>query len=239
MELEHYNHLQLNDTNVDKWDDNLEYILNRQRNRCSTFKILHEMEYTRLSRLHRVISIVSISIVSLIATGSSITNDPPINQFDWTFPLNVAYSILLYFSAVISSIQNYYSFDKNADKNREVSLKYSSLSYNIKRMLYLKRESRFDAKKYFEWVNKELDKIMIKAPVISEETNKKFEKKYPDYIKEEFVVLGPIDNDEHYNPDILENIVIENQTINYDLDQFMNDNDMNNITHVGFNTYKL
>jgi len=218
MEAELYDNLNELDLNISEWNKNIEDILKRQKKRCLYFKLLHDEEARRLSILNRIFSIISIILVSITATGTSITNDPNLHNNIWSFYVNIIYSVLLYSSAIISSIQNFYGFDKNSEKNNLTSLRYAALFYNIKRMLSLDRESRFEAEKYFLWANKEFDNIFLKAPIVSKKIYKKFEKKFCKETTENYLSLDIEDKSiNDYNDKELENV-------KYELERFMDHN---------------
>lgn len=175
-------------TNIKDWDDNVEDIIKMQKNRCACYKFIHHQESERLSTINNAISIFNILLVSITATAGIITNNTIFENDKWVFVLNIIDASLLYTSALLISFQNYFNFEKEAEKNKRVSLLYTGLFSNIKRMLSLDKHNRHQANDYFNWVNKEFEAIFTKSPDISknvlEKFNKKYGKDYTVYIKD-------------------------------------------------------
>lgn len=159
---------------IEEWDENIEKILEEQKYKCYLYKTLHEKESNRLDFISKSLNGTNIVIVTFIATGTAVTNDPIFNNTTWSPIVNIVYSILLFSSAIISSTQQYYNFEKNSEKNRLASLKFQTLFNNIKRMLSLDKKYRHNAGNYFSMINREYDSVFLNSPDISESIMKRY-----------------------------------------------------------------
>lgn len=161
---------------VDKWSEGVEEVLQDQQNKCAAYKWMHENQCRTLNRRYKMFNIINIFIVSFTATFTTVKDnvntDSPIHSVEFITPG------LLYFSAVITSLQQFLNFQKEAEKNRNSAIKYTELYYNIKRTLALERNQRQQIKSYYNWVNKEYDNIFSSAPDVEQYSVKDFEKKF-------------------------------------------------------------
>jgi len=231
--MEHFD----NNNNITEWTENIENIINCQKNRCLCYRYLHYCESERLSFINKVLNILNILLVSISATGTIITNNPNFNKLYWAFIINILYAVLLYISALLTSFQNYFNFEKESEKNMLTYLKYSALISNIKRTFLLDKSFRHNANDYFNWVNKEFDNVFLKSPKIDINLEKKFIKKYGNdysvYIPEidiETFKIKKIDSETELqkndkNTSYADNdttiSVIDSKKMEYELERFM------------------
>lgn len=219
---------------IKKWSENIEEILIQQQNKCAAYKWLHEADCNILSKRNKFLSITTIMIVSFSATVSTITADIGNKESKLIMYIQIIYPIFLYLSAIISSLQQFLNYEKEAEKHRTSSIRYTALYNNIKRMLTLEPEQRQHVYNYFTWVNKEYDNIFTSSPSILSSTVNIFEKKF----KTDFSSLK---NDIENNDKIFENeaeeshseiiimneienstpIETETERLKYELDRFM------------------
>lgn len=233
-------------TNSD-WNKQIENVLYEQQNKCAAYKWLHDKQSRRFSKINKWLNIIIIFIVSLTATGTSFTNN--IENFEnnlWKIILNISYSILLYFSAFLSSLQHFLNYEKQAELHRTASLKYTTLYNNIKRTLLLHITQRQQATEYFIWINKEYDSVLSESPNISTNIMNEFESNFGKTLS----LLSSKMDDEYFkkhqentqdvNEEVIINVLKENEIvinsiknkpnkllpesekIKYELDRYMN-----------------
>lgn len=160
--------------NIEEWNENIEKILQEQKYKCFLYKILHEKESNRLNFLSKSLNCTNIVIVTFIATGTAVTNDKAYNNTEWAPVVNIGYSVLLFTSAILTSVGQYYNFEKKSEKNRLASLKFETIYNNIKRMLSLDKKYRHHPSNYFNMINREYDNVFLNSPDIEEITLKNY-----------------------------------------------------------------
>lgn len=209
------------------WTYKIEKILHEQKNKCASYKWMHEYECDILSSRNKMLNILNIAIVSLSATGSIITNDLFSNEKQFLQIFNIIYAIMLYMTSVMSSLQHFLNYEKEAEKHRTVSVKYTTLYNNIKRMLSLDSEQRQSVDNYFTWVNKEYDSIFLSAPDISSSTVLNFETKFNTDLS---LIITDTNNDTNSEIVVIDDNPEENnissnnyntEKLKYELDRFM------------------
>lgn len=226
---------------IKKWTYNIENILTEQQNKCAAYKWMHEFECDILSNRNKWLNIINIIIVSFSATGSIITNDLYFNDNRSLNIFNIIYPVFLYITTVISSLQHFLNYQKEAEKHRTASIRYTALYNNIKRMLILDTVQRQQVNNYFTWVNKEYDNIFSSSPDISSSTINKFKLNFNTEISlktdntngkiPEIVISNDFDlnvnkneNDNDNNDEDFVNVnhdVSETEKLKYELDRFM------------------
>lgn len=102
---------------------------NKYSKLSNDLKILHRKAADHYSRMNTVINIFNITLVSAI---SIVNNVSAVSGYQNVI-LQVGYSGLLYLSALISTIQQFFKFDELAEKHRTASTRYNHL-YNVIQM---------------------------------------------------------------------------------------------------------
>ena len=231
---------------IKKWTENIENILLEQQKNCAAYKWMHERDSMILKKRSKYMSITTISIVSFSATISTLINNikgQNINNEVYITIINIVYPIFLYISAVLSALQQFLEYEKEADKHRTTSIKYTALYNNIKRVLSLDPDERQNVNNYFTWVNKEYDSIFNGSPDIISSSLEEFDKKFgifitqdvqPEPLQENEIIELPVIIQKERNPlkkssksskssDENVTIDIQNETIRlkYELDRYM------------------
>ena len=162
---------------IHKWSTNIENVLSNYQQQCCKYKWLHDEESRRIKHNNKWLNIVNIAITSVTATSTSITSSLSMNTSDLYIQIgNIVYPIALYLTAVINLLQQFFNYEKQAEKHCTFSLRFNALQNNIYRMLTLDIVDRNDISNYFEWVTREYDNMIFNNPSISTHTIKKYEK---------------------------------------------------------------
>lgn len=164
-------------TDIETWSPNVEKILTKQKNKCAAYKWMHDYDSDSITVINKRMNIISILLVSVSATTSLATNNSSQDN-KWIFVINIVYPILLYISTVISSLQHFLNYEKEAEKHRTASLRYNALYNNISRILALEVQQRQQVNDYFNWATKEYDNIFSSSPDISDVAKGKFKKEF-------------------------------------------------------------
>lgn len=212
-------------TEISNWTDNVEQILTNQYNKCASYKWMHDYDCDNISRRNKNLNIISILLVSISATTSLATNNTLQNN-SWVNVINVIYPILLYISTVISSLQHFLNYEKEAEKHRTASIRYNALYNNVVRMLALDISERQEVNDYFNWATKEYDNIFSSSPDISDTSKEKFKKEfnvnYEDFktVKQNKTVINVEKEDEILSLQTSKTLT-EPEKLKYELDRFM------------------
>lgn len=206
---------------ITDWTDNVEKILIKQYNKCAAYKWMHDYDSDSITSRNKILNIVSILLVSVSATSSIATNNFS-NDNKWISTINIIYPILLYLSTVISSIQHFLNYEKEAEKHFTASIRYNALYNNIVRMLALEVSQRQQADDYFNWATKEYDNIFSSSPDISDTAQEKFKKQFNINFNDEFSLNNT--KDERV-VEVLElkdsKPLTDSEKLKYELDRFM------------------
>jgi hypothetical protein len=163
--------------------------LEEYQNKCASFLWMHEKECKSLTLRNTVINVTSIVIVSFTATASLISEnlkdsflEANKNLFD---SFKIVYILLLYFSAVLNSLSQFFNYSKEAEKHRNSCIRYTALYNNIKRTLAVDLENPRIDEEYFLLSTTEYDNIFSSSPEISGNIIKDFEKNFvPEIIED-------------------------------------------------------
>lgn len=163
-------------------------------NKCYKLRICHEMCYDHYTRLNRIINIVNISTVSFIAVSNNITT----STVATSEILGTMYSIGLYFTVMISSVQQFLQYEKLSERHRVGSVRYNNLYNAIMAYCVLEPDDRQPKGEFIKWLTQEFDTLYTHTPNIPTDIFRKFElnKKDTDVvfnkIKTETLALGKI-----------------------------------------------
>ncbi len=199
-------------TDITAWSDNVEKILIKQYNKCAAYKWMHDYDSDHISIRNKRLNILSILLVSISATTSLVTNNS-IMHHTLTVIINITYPVLLYISTVISSLQHFLNYEKEAEKHRTASIRYNALYNNVVRMLALEVSQRQQVNDYFNWATKEYDNIFSSSPDISDKAKEEFKKQFNVNIEEETVEVVTLKD--------TTKPLSESEKIKYELERFM------------------
>lgn len=207
-------------TDITSWTENVEKILVQQSNKCASYKWMHDHDADYLVNKNKVLNIVSILFVSISATSSLVSNNVAIdNNKAWLEVLNIIYPILLYITTVISSLQHFFNYEREAEKHRTASIRYNALYNNVIRMIALDKTQRQNVNDYFSWATKEYDNIFGSSPDISDLAVNNFKKNFASEVPEhepailEVKTLNQIENNRK--------VVPESEKLKYELERFV------------------
>lgn len=207
-------------TDITSWTENVEKILVQQSNKCASYKWMHDHDADNLVNRNKIMNIVSILFVSISATSSLVSNNVAIdNNKAWLEILNIIYPILLYITTVLSSLQHFFNYEREAEKHRTASIRYNALYNNVIRMLALDKSQRQNVNDYFTWATKEYDNIFGSSPDISDLAVNNFKKSFESEVPEneptilEVKTLNQIENNRK--------IVPESEKLKYELERFV------------------
>lgn len=207
-------------TDITSWTENVEKILIQHSNKCASYKWMHDHDADYLVNRNKILNIVGILFVSISATSSLVSNNVSVdNNKIWLDVLNVIYPILLYITTVISSLQHFFNYEREAEKHRTASIRYNALYNNIIRMLALDKTQRQNVNDYFTWATKEYDNIFGSSPDISDIAVVKFKKDFSSEAPDEkptvleVKTLDQIENNRKVIP--------ESEKLKYELERFV------------------
>ncbi len=198
--------------------------LEEYQNKCGGYSWMHEKECKRLTRNNKILNITSIALVSFTATGSIVSDNfreafLDANRMAFRI-LNIVYIILLYFSAFLNSLSQYFNYEKEAEKHRTSGIRYTALYNNIKRNLAVDLESPRIDQEYFLWSTKEYDSIFSSSPDISSKIIKDFEKNFVKEIFEDKIYI--MKNDGIVDESFIQ--AMNSEKFKYELERFMVNN---------------
>lgn len=133
--------------------------LKKYENLCFFYKKAHAKACSYYISMNTKLNVTNIAIVSLIGISNNITS---IIELENKI-LPVCYSIVLYFSVVLSALKQFLKYEELAEKHRISGVRYSHL-YNL---CFLSKESDLGT------IIEEYENIYNTAPVL------------PDYLKQE------------------------------------------------------
>lgn len=150
----------------------MEALLKDYKYKTATYSFIHKKEGDSLSFKDKVIGITNVILVSLSTTGNLISEMDSSNYYK--IPVNLSLSAILYFSAFLSGISQYCNYSKNAEKNYNSHIRYSSLFNKIERCLATENITR----DIFNTLTEEYDDIFKDSPCVSGETVNHFNKNF-------------------------------------------------------------
>jgi hypothetical protein len=156
----------------------LEKTLVEYQMKCSQYNILHRDESLKFSIRNKIMNIVAITISATTATTSVTTASLDSSNSDLVKVINIISGVLLYFGAIVGSLQHFLNYEKNKEDNKTSSTRFMNLSNNIKRYLTINDQDDTSIIEYFKWVSTEVENIISSSPEVSSGTISEFEKKY-------------------------------------------------------------
>lgn len=159
-------------------------LLTKYKTKCAEFKWLHEKSH----RFYYAISTIFGLTTLLFTTGSVIVNIVSL-QFSGIIG-NIISAVLLGMSLLFSGSKQFLKFEERYEKHRNSTLRFSVLHENIIRQEVLMdiysnagsnkshEDINEDLKKYFSWITKEYDKLVLQSPEISDIIFLVFRKKF-------------------------------------------------------------
>lgn len=150
----------------------MDYYLETYAGKCFKLKKAHELCKAYYYQRNNVINIANISVVTFIAVSNNITSS--MNKTSST--LGVIYSIGLYLSIFISSLQKFLQYEKLTERHRIGSVRYNNL-YNaiIMYIIIEKHEDENGKEEFVKWVNTEFDLLYNETPSVPKEITVKVE----------------------------------------------------------------
>jgi hypothetical protein len=132
--------------------------LRQTRKACRITVFRHKVCIEHYTKLYNVISISNIILVSITGISNNITSYT--NGFD--NGLNIIYSILMYISAALSSIQKFYNYAEKIEQHKIAFTRYSNLLDTIEDYL----NAINNTEEYFRLITEELREIKSSSPYI-------------------------------------------------------------------------
>ena len=166
--------------------------LENHANKCYRLKICHELCVNHYTRLNKTINVLNITAVSLIAVSNNITT----NAVDASDIVRTLYSIGLYFSVLVSTLQQFLQYEKLSEKHRVGSVRYNNLYNAIMAYCVLDNGDKQPKSEFIKWMSKEFDILYTNTPFIPTDILKKFKSTEKDAdvvfnkLKMESTVLG-------------------------------------------------
>jgi hypothetical protein len=142
-------------------------LLYEYKDNCTKNSFTNKNESKRLSKINTILNVVSIIITTGSATVVGITTKESQEQEEstWSRIFQVVSVSLLFVSAGMSSVQQFFNFEKQAEKCRILSIRFLALSGNIRKFIVLQDEEDEikDLSEYIEWVSEEYQKLMSES----------------------------------------------------------------------------
>jgi hypothetical protein len=144
--------------------------LENHANKCYRLKICHELCVNHYTRLNKTINVLNITAVSFIAVSNNITT----NAVETSNIIRTMYSIGLYFSVLVSALQQFLQYEKLSEKHRVGSVRYNNLYNAI--MAYSVRDGgdKQPKSEFIKWMTQEFDILYTNTPFIPSDILKKF-----------------------------------------------------------------
>lgn len=187
----------------------MEALLEDYKYKSASYSYIHKKEGDRLSFKDKFIGITNVILVSLSTTGNLVSEMNSSNYYK--IPVNLSLSVILYFSAFLSGISQYCKYSKNAEKNYNSHIRYSSLFNKIERCLAVGNITR----DIFDTLAEEYDDIFKDSPCVSGESVEHFNK---NFIKENDI-SKTVPKQTSAEEDVVKNTF--DPKINFELERFM------------------
>jgi hypothetical protein len=101
-------------------------IIKKYENLSLRYKLYHSKSQNYYSAWNTRLNITNMIVVSIIGVSNNLTVSLNIDNK----PLSICYSIVLYLSVLLSTLQQFLKYEELAEKHRVCSIRYSHL-YNI------------------------------------------------------------------------------------------------------------
>jgi hypothetical protein len=186
--------------------------------KCSQSSWLQNFECARYSLYNKIINITSIIITSVTATTSVIINSFENKNGTEFKVVETTMTILLYFTAILTSLQHFLDYEKKTETHRTSSVRFNNLANNIKRTLVLDTEDQKTLEEYFKWVSGEYDNISGASPTLSLSSLNEFKKNFGMEIK---TLDNMVLSNELNLGDSSTNSETKEAAIRYEIDRFL------------------
>jgi hypothetical protein len=158
--------------------DRIEKSLLDYQIQSNQYSWLHTEDSSLFNTRNKIINIANIVVTSLSATTSVVTTSLFSKDIKAVDAVNIFTAVLLYLVSILSSLQHFLEYEKKAENHRTASLRFNSMSNNIKRTLVLDHENQQALLDYYKWVSTEFENIVGSTPVFSSSSIAKFEKNF-------------------------------------------------------------
>lgn len=146
------------------------------KNKCIQYSLYHTKDCQRNTDWNTTLNVINIVITSLSSiTITGVTSIKNINSSSLDI-LNSVFAVVLVFSAIVNSVQQWAKYEKQAELHRITSEKYASLANNINSHVILsKLENIKNSERlaFLKSITKELNNILAHSPSISRTTFEK------------------------------------------------------------------
>lgn len=142
--------------------------------KCFISRKSHELCVDYYSKRNKAINITNITVVSFIAVSNNITTSTGTKEPNSI--IGLIYSIGLYFSVFISSLQQFLQYEKLTEKHRVAAVRYNNLYNAI--MMYIVAESsdvNQTKQEFIKWVTQEYDNLYNSTPNVPKNVSCKCE----------------------------------------------------------------
>lgn len=165
--------------NNNVWNNKIEEILEIQKQKCISYKWMHERESNRLAYVNTVFNYLAIILSFTVATvGIVDASEASKANTQYNQIINIVRPILAVSLGTFSALQEKMKYEKNSELHRISANRYNMLFNNIDRMLSLDTVMRNNVKDYFKWATENYDSLYESSPDVSSSTMKAFEQKY-------------------------------------------------------------
>jgi hypothetical protein len=157
------------------WSESLETVAKEHAERCLALAWAHE-EAQRWSTTWNT-RLVFPSIILSTFSGAGAVGADQLLPFAGSTTLVGVISLMV---GVISTVQNYFGFAKNAEAHRIAALQYSKMHAQLSLQLALPRNERKKASEIVEAINTERDRLSEIVPILPQVIKDKFAKHFAD-----------------------------------------------------------
>lgn len=181
--------------------------------KCSEYSITHMDSYKRNSKKNSILNILNIIVTAGVATLSSSTLN--IEKDTTTFTIINSISIsLLFSSTIVNAIQQTLNFEKIAERERTLSIRFVSLGNNIKKFLAIETLQKQDTIEYFKWASNTFEEIITKTSSLNIES---------ETIPIKFQEIDNVNKPESPNSYSGDSLLVhqDNASIRHEVDRFM------------------
>lgn len=163
----------MQNTNDVHWTNDLEDVIADLGERCLCYRWLHSQSEKRLSKLNDAfaIPVIILSTVSGSANIGSQAMFPSSNAA-------IAIGFLSIFVGILSTIQTYFSFAKQAENHKMAALTYGKIHDFLRVELSLPRSERMAAKDLLKTIRDQTDRLAEISPQVPDQVIQEFKAKF-------------------------------------------------------------
>lgn len=149
----------------------MDFLLKNYASKCYKLKLSHELSLKYYDHRNNIINSINIGVVAFIAISNNVTvtieKDNPF--------IGILYSIGLYISVLVSSLQKFLQYERRKETHRIASVRYNNLYNAVLMYLIIEEDKELSKPEFIRWVNSEYDILYNDSPDIPKSVMEKVE----------------------------------------------------------------